>query len=68
LEIFELMNFRADTTDEQRRIADIYPKALRLFWRHEFAAARAGLEKIADIDEPSRLLLDRISADGAAAL
>ncbi len=68
LEIFELMNFRADATDEQRRIAEIYPKSLRLFWRHEFAAARAELEKIADIDAPSRLLLDRIEADGAAAL
>lgn len=68
LEIFELINFRADATDEQRRIADIYPVALRLFWRHEFAAARVELEKIAGIDPASRLLLSRISTDGEAAL
>ncbi len=66
LEIFELMNLRAEASGEQLRIADIYPKALRLFWRHELSAARAELEKIADIDPPSRALLERISAEGAA--
>ena len=65
LEIFELMNFLADATDEQRRIAELYPQALRLFWRHEFAAARTALEKIAAIDPPSRALLQRISQEGA---
>ena len=65
LEIFELMNLQADATDEQRRIAAIYPEALRLFWRHEFAAARAALEKIAPIDSPSRALLKRLSEEAA---
>lgn len=62
------MNFRSDATGEQRRIAEAYPKALRLFWRHDFSAARTELEKIADIDPPSRALLDRMAADGATAL
>ena len=66
LEIFELVNFRADATEEQRRIAEIYPQALRLFWRHEFAAARAALDQIAPIDPPARALLGRISEEGAA--
>lgn len=66
LEIFELMNFRAEASREQLRIADSYPRALRLFWRHDFAEARAELEKIADFDPPSRALLGRISAEGAA--
>ncbi len=65
LEIFELMNFHADATDEQRRVAEIYPQALRHFWRHEYAAARAALEKIAAIDPPSRALLQRLSREGA---
>ncbi|MFZ9932725.1 MAG: adenylate/guanylate cyclase domain-containing protein [Chthoniobacterales bacterium] len=68
LEIFELVNFRADASEEQRRIAEVYPKALRLFWRQDPAAARAALEQIAATDPPARALLARISGEGAAAL
>jgi len=68
LEIFELMGWRADATREQCRIAEVYPRALRLYWRHEFAAARAALEPIAANDPPARALLARLTSEGAASL
>ena len=68
LEVFELMNFRAEATAEQRKIAEIYPQALRLFWRGEFAAARDVLEALAAADPASRVLLARMAVDGATAL
>lgn len=68
LEIFELMNFRAEATPEQRQIAETYPRALRLYWRNEFAAARAALAPIGSFDPPSRELLARMTDEGAASL
>ncbi|MEX1045523.1 MAG: adenylate/guanylate cyclase domain-containing protein [Chthoniobacterales bacterium] len=68
LEVFELVNFRTEATAEEQKIAEIYPQALRLFWRGEFAAARDMLEGLAATDPASRALLARMAAAGAAAL
>ena len=62
LEIFELMGRVTETTPDQQRIAEYYPKALECYFRREFDKATAIFETMQAIDNPSRVMIQRIRA------
>jgi len=61
LEIYELLDLKNDVSAELLRIAETYPQALAAYFARDFEKARTLLEKISEIDAPSRILLNRIS-------
>ena len=62
LEIYELMGFVTEATMDQRRIAEIYPEAMHLYFRRDFEKASALFQSLASIDAPSRVMLQRIAS------
>jgi hypothetical protein len=62
LEIFELMGRITETTPDQQRIAETYPKALEFYFRREFDKASSIFETLQAIDHPSRVMIQRIRA------
>jgi len=60
LDIFELLNLRAEATPDQLRLAEIYPAALEACHRREFKQAKTLIEPLARIDSASERLLRRI--------
>ena len=60
LDIFELLNIKAQATAEQIRIAEIYPAALEACHRRAFKQAKLLLEPLVATDPASAQLLRRI--------
>jgi class 3 adenylate cyclase/ActR/RegA family two-component response regulator len=62
LQVYELIEFSAAATEEQRKTVELFHEALALFEGRDWAAAEAGFRRVLDLsprDTPSRLFLER---------
>ncbi|MDR3248529.1 MAG: response regulator [Treponema sp.] len=62
VQVYELVEFAAEATDEQRQVVDSFHEALGLFEQRDWIAAEAGFKNAFDLspgDNPSRIFLER---------
>jgi class 3 adenylate cyclase len=60
--IYELIEFNASATEEQRRTVELFHEALDLFENRDWNGAAAGFQRVLNFspgDNPSRVFLDR---------
>jgi class 3 adenylate cyclase len=62
LRIYELVEFSAEATDEQRNMVELFHKALALFEGRDWGSAAAGFRRVLELsprDGPAKLFLER---------
>jgi class 3 adenylate cyclase/ActR/RegA family two-component response regulator len=62
LQIYELIEFSAAASEEQRKTVEFFHEALAFFERRDWASAEAGFRRVLDLspdDGPSKLFLER---------
>jgi hypothetical protein len=66
IQIYELIDFAASASEEQRRTVEFFHEALNLYERRDWNGAEAGFQRTLDFspgDSPSRVFLNRCKAN-----
>jgi adenylate cyclase len=66
IQIYELVEFTASASEEQRRTVELFHEALDLFEKRDWNGAEAGFQRTLGFspgDSPSRVFLDRCKAN-----